>query len=138
MTIVEKILSYMAGESESLPPVNTELERLLAKIAEEGGGGGGGANVLTLYLGNKGSNAWAYKNPECTEEYTSYDEAKAAINAASILKLKAEDDNFVYPVAAGAHIEDNREFVAVASLNDESVDTIYLWYRYTGPGDPIV
>lgn len=46
MTIVEKILSYMAGESESLPPVNTELERLLAKIAEGGGGGGGGGALV--------------------------------------------------------------------------------------------
>ena len=102
-----------------------------------GDSSGGGANVLMLYIGEKDGDTWAYKNPECTEEYTSYDEAKAAINAASILKLKAEDDSFVYPVAAGARIEDNREFVAVASLNDESVGAIYLWCRYTGPGDPV-
>ena len=34
MTIVEKILAYLAGEAESLPATNTEAERLLAKAAQ--------------------------------------------------------------------------------------------------------
>ena len=35
MTIVEKILAYLAGESEALPATNTEAERLLAKAAKK-------------------------------------------------------------------------------------------------------
>ena len=34
MTIVEKILAFLAGEAESLPATNTEAERLLAKAAQ--------------------------------------------------------------------------------------------------------
>lgn len=34
MTIVEKILAFLAGEAESLPATNTETERLLSKAAQ--------------------------------------------------------------------------------------------------------
>ena len=35
MTILEKILAYLAGEAETLPTTNTEAERLLAKAAQK-------------------------------------------------------------------------------------------------------
>lgn len=35
MTILEKILAYLAGEADALPATNTEAERLLAKAAQK-------------------------------------------------------------------------------------------------------
>lgn len=89
--------------------------------------GGGGTNVLTLYLGVKPGDfdAWCYKDPECTEEYASYEEAKAAVDGAIAIKLvRGTDDNKHMYIP-----------FAVYQVNNEDVLSIVLYYRVNGDGE---
>jgi len=82
---IEHFLAKIAGSSyaKDLEPI-TRKEYWLNEIAKSGGGGG--ANVLTLYLGREESTTWAYKDPECTEKYATYEEALNAVKNADVIK----------------------------------------------------
>ena len=104
------------------------------------GGSGGGANVLTLYFGEKDGSPWAYKNSECTEEYTSYEEAKSAVKNSDIIEVCFSDIiiaevNVGY--AIGKYAEDTPfggKNVGVAIFTDELVNVSL--YRDEGPVGP--
>ena len=90
---IEHFLAKIAGseDAEDLTPINRK-EYWLNEIAKNvsGGGSGSGAKVLTLYVdaANTTSRGWhkAYKDPEMTQEFESFEEAKAAAESADIIK----------------------------------------------------
>lgn len=99
----------------------------------DGSGSGGGANVLTLYAEQQGQTFWAYKDPEHTQEYISYDEALAAVSNAGIIKvvidLRRERCIVRYPDRVSAVISNGGEYVTLDSFdgNDKDPVQFYLW-----------
>lgn len=92
---------------------------------------GGGANVLTLYAGQKDNRAWCYKNPERTEEYESYDEAKSALeNADAIIVDEGMlGSNKYFPTCATS--DRDAVFVTVVGSDHDELRGIqaYLFYQ---------
>lgn len=114
----------------------TVVSQALPDSLDGSGSSGGGANVLTLYGGQNGETLWVYKDPECTQEYASYDEAFAAIKVASMIKIvMVESDTqneYFYPSNASAYNEGAESvYVSVYTGANGLVDA-YLWRQESG------
>jgi hypothetical protein len=93
-------------------------------------GGGSGANVLTLYAGQKGRESWVYKNPERTEEYASYEEAKNAVKNADVITILMPDGgeySKIYPTAIGQGSIPEGSWVCAVCVTSDATVVCYLW-----------
>lgn len=134
-TRLQRLLNKIAGGDTSVN-VKSKDEILLNEIAENGGsgGGGGGVNVLTLYMGTKDGVDWAYKDPERTEEYATYDEAYSALNDADVVTIipQVSSSSPVIKIFGGygwAIVPGNGEGL-VAVVNADR-GPVYLWKEPT-------
>ena len=99
------------------------------------GGSGGGANVLTLYSNNISTGNKAYKNPECTEQYTSYNEAFNAILNADKIQIVDKKQNGIsdyYDVYTAverisAYMSEYASNVTVVIDGTNGIQHINLW-----------
>lgn len=141
---IEHFLAKIAGSpyAKDLTPI-TRKEYWLNEIAKSGGGGGGGgANILTLYVNSLSSDpSKAYKNPECTEEYESYNEASDALRNADIIQIvdktesSPEGGYYVFTALskAAAQMSEAMSMVIVTISTMTATLRVALWYTASEP-----
>jgi len=89
----ETLVAESALDGQLLPPPSAEDVGKVPTVQEDGSyalsQSGGGTNVLTLYFSEPvDGRIYAYKDSDLTEGYTSYAEARDALEAADTIKLK--------------------------------------------------
>ena len=120
-TIAGKLRKLFSNNKQTIEPA----------IGDSIPGGGGGGNVLTLYSGEKYGLTWCYKDPECTDEYSSYQEAKDALENAGAINLISEGGK-LFALCTTEDDYENIAWIYVGAEDGEGLDLhrAYLFSAY--------
>ena len=109
----------------------TVVSQALPDSLDGSGSGGGGANVLTLYLGEEESRTWAYKDPERTEKYATYEEALNAVKSVDVIKaIDITDETSNGAIYTGTKTQWSLDSVETyVKIQLDMLAVAYLYYK---------